>query len=428
MKVLKRNGSYEEFDIKKIISAVQKAYDSQDKVMDDIVLKEIYELGRTSSSSMSVETIQDNVEEILVEFAPVKVAKAFIIYREQHKQARHIKERLDYMEKYSTSTDNAASSSETDPNANVTQKNVANLEGEVYKSDNRIIQRQRMKDKLNELYPEVAKQYEKDLDHHIIYTHDEASTPVLKQYCMAVSLYPLMTEGVGNIDGVTPSPPNDLQSFSGQITNLTFLLSSQCKGAVAFGEYFVALNYYIIKEYGPIWYEKLDIVTTTEHCEQRRTIRDNIYKAFKQFIYGVNQPAGNRSYQSPFTNLSYYDKTYFNGLFGEYCYPDGTKPEWKAIDVLQRMFMKFFNKLRTKQVLTFPVESFCMVHDGRDIIDKDYKNFCAEMYSEGHSFFTYISDSVDSLASCCRLKNELQENTFNPTSGLVGVKSWPLCA
>lgn len=83
--------------------------------------------------------------------------------------------------------------------------------------------------------------------------------------------------------------------------------------------------------------------------------------------------------------------------------------------------MKFFNKLRTKQILTFPVESFCMVHDGKDIIDKDYKDFCAEMYSEGHSFFTYISDSVDSLASCCRLKNELQENTFNPTSGLVGV-------
>lgn len=355
MKVLKRNGSYEEFDINKIINAVQKAYDSQDKVMDDVVLEELHELNKSLSSSMSVETIQDRVEEILMDHAPVKVAKAFIIYREYHKQARHIKERLDYMERYSTSTDNAASSSETDPNANVTQKNVANLEGEVYKSDNRIIQRQRMKDKLNELYPEVAKQYEKDLDSHILYTHDEASTPTIKFYCQAASLYPLMLEGVGNIDGVTPGPPNDLQSFSGQIANLTFLLSSQCKGAVAFGEYFVALNYYIIQEFGPIWYEKLDTITTTDHCVVRRTIRDNIHKAFKQFIYGVNQPAGNRSYQSPFTNISYYDKTYFESLFGEFAYPDGTKPEWKAIDTLQRMFMKFFNKLRTKQVLTFPV-------------------------------------------------------------------------
>ena len=160
-----------------------------------------------------------------------------------------------------------------------------------------------MKDKLNEMYPEVAKKYEEDLNSHIIYTHDEATTPVLKQYCMAVSLYPLMMEGVGNIDGITPTSPNDLQSFSGQVTNLIFLLSSQCKGAVAVGEYFIALNYYIVQEFGPNWYEKLDVVTTTDHCSKQRTIRDAIYKAFKQFIYGVNQPAGNRSYQSPLRNL-----------------------------------------------------------------------------------------------------------------------------
>jgi ribonucleoside-triphosphate reductase len=349
------------------------------------------------------------------------VARAYIIYREQHKQARFIKERLDYMEKYSQSNENAATSSETDANANVTMKNVANLEGEVYKTTNRIIQRQRMKDKLNELYPEVAKQYENDLNHHIIYTHDEASTPVLKQYCMAVSLYPLMLEGVGNIDGVTPGPPNDLQSFSGQITNLAFLLSSQCKGAVAFGEYFIALNYYVIKEFGDNWYDKIDCFATSEHCLQKKTIKDSIIKAFKQFVWGINQPAGNRSYQSPFVNISYYDKTYFESLFGEFYYPDGTKPEWKAIDCLQRMFMEWFNNVRLKQVLAFPVETFAMVHDGTDIIDKSYKSLCAKMYAKGHSFFTYISDSADSLASCCRLRNELAENTFSPTSGLTGV-------
>ena len=85
--------------------------------------------------------------------------------------------------------------------------------------------------------------------------------------------------------------------------------------------------------------------------------------------------------------------------------------------------MKFFNKLRTKQILTFPVETMAMVYDPKtnDIIDKEYKGFTAEMYAEGHSFFTYISDSADSLASCCRLRNELAENTFNPTSGLTGV-------
>lgn len=422
MKVLKRNGKLEPFDVSKVLDAVRKAYKAKGKEVDVEVEDEIQHLPVTLLGDVvSVDAVQDAVVRILMDLAPYDVALGYILYREHHKESRFIRERIDYMDAYTNSTDNAATSSETDPNANVTQKNVANLEGEVYKGKNRTIQRQRMKDKLNELYPEVAKQYEKDLDHHIIYTHDEASTPTLKQYCMAVSLYPLMLKGVGNIDGVTPSEPNDLQSFSGQITNLTFLLSSQCKGAVAFGEYFIALNYYIIQEFGPKWYEKLDCITTTEHSMVRRTIRDNIHKAFKQFIYGVNQPAGNRSYQSPFTNISYYDKTYFTSLFGEFCYPDGSKPEWKAIDTLQRMFMKFFNKLRTKQVLTFPVETMAMVHDGKDIIDKEYKDFTAEMYAEGHSFFTYISDSADSLASCCRLKNELTENTFNPTSGLTGV-------
>lgn len=424
MQVVKRDGNIEEFNVDKIISAVEKAFKSCNKKMPQYLYDMLGALfGTLRGDTIGIEEIQNKVEDVLMNDKHFDVAKKYIIYREQHKQARFIRERIDYMNEYSQSNENAATSSETDANANVTMKNVANLEGEVYKTTNRVIQRQRMKDKLNEMYPEVAKKYEEDLNSHIIYTHDEATTPVLKQYCMAVSLYPLMMEGVGNIDGITPTPPNDLQPFSGQVTNLIFLLSSQCKGAVAVGEYFIALNYYIVQEFGSSWYEKLDVVTTTDHCSKQRTIRDAIYKAFKQFIYGVNQPAGNRSYQSPFTNVSYYDHTYFDSLFGEFYYPDGTKPQWEAVDCLQRLFMKFFNKLRTKQILTFPVETMAMVYDPKtnDIIDKDYKDFTAEMYAEGHSFFTYISDSADSLASCCRLRNELAENTFNPTSGLTGV-------
>lgn len=419
----KRTGQIVDFDLEKIGNAIKKAFDSKQVEYDPAIVESVDKsISLTyTNAPVSVETIQDYVERALMQFGYYDIAKTFILYREQRKSTRFVKERIDYMNQYSQSTDNAASSSETDGNANVTMKNVANLEGEVYKTTNRIIQRQRMKDELNILFPEVAKQYETDLDNHIIYTHDEASTPVLKQYCMAVSLYPLLTEGVGNIDGVTPSEPNDLQSFSGQITNLIFLLSSQCKGAVAVGEYFIALNYYVVKEFGDKWYEKLDCEASSPHCLIKRTVRDNILKAFKQFVWGVNQPAGNRSYQSPFTNISYYDHTYFTSLFGEFCYPDRSKPEWIAIDTLQRMFMKWFNQIRLKQVLTFPVETFAMVHNGDDIIDLNYKQLCAEMYAEGHSFFTYISDSADSLASCCRLRNELAENTFSPTSGLTGV-------
>lgn len=433
--VIKRDGTKQEYDFNKILTAIGKAFGTQDQnkwITDTgkhIVPVFIQDLKTAignlfdDQESVSVEDVQDAVEKVLMLDEYYDVAKKYILYRSEHNEARFIRERIDYMDKYSNSSDNAASSSETDANSNVTLKNVANLEGEVYKTTNRIIQRQRMKDELNKLFPEVSKQYEKDLDHHIIYTHDEATSPVLKQYCMAVSLYPLMAEGVGNIDGITPTPPNDLQSFSGQITNLIFLLSSQCKGAVAVGEYFVALNYYIVKEYGNDWYDHIDDVITTNICKKERTIRDAIYKAFKQFIYGINQPAGNRSFQSPFTNISYFDKTYFNSLFSDFYYPDNTKPEWKAINILQKMFMKFFNKLRTTQILTFPVETMAMVYDPKtnDIIDQEYKDFTAEMYAEGHSFFTYISDSADSLSSCCRLRNQLTTNTFSPTSGLTGI-------
>ena len=433
--VIKRDGTKQEYDFNKILTAIGKAFGTQDqnkwltdtgKHIAPVFIQDLKTaIGNLfyDQESVSVEDIQDAVEKVLMFDEYYDVAKKYILYRSEHNEARFIRERIDYMDKYSNSSDNAASSSETDANSNVTLKNVANLEGEVYKTTNRIIQRQRMKDELNKLFPEVAKQYEKDLDHHIIYTHDEATSPVLKQYCMAVSLYPLMAEGVGNIDGITPTPPNDLQSFSGQITNLIFLLSSQCKGAVAVGEYFVALNYYIVKEYGNDWYDHIDDVITTNICKKERTIRDAIYKAFKQFIYGINQPAGNRSFQSPFTNISYFDKTYFNSLFADFYYPDNTKPEWKAINILQKMFMKFFNKLRTTQILTFPVETAAMVYDPKtnDIIDQEYKDFVAEMYAEGHSFFTYISDSADSLSSCCRLRNQLTTNTFSPTSGLTGI-------
>ena len=420
IKVIKRNGTFEEANSQKIKDAMLKAFNACNYRPVQTIIDEMVSQVKLWDE-ITIEEIQDEVIEVLRSYGYDEVANAYSNYRIEHKQVRFIRERIDYMDRYSESSDNASTSSETDPNANVTQKNVANLEGEVYKTTNRLIQRQRMKDKLNELYPDIAKQYIKDLENHIIYVHDEASSPVLKPYCMAASLYPLMSEGVGNIDGVTPSPPNDIQSFSGQVTNLTFLLSAQAKGAIALGEYLVALNYYIIAEFGPNWYNKLDVEITSAHCLQKNTLRRAIRKGMKQFIYGVNQPAGNRSYNSPFSNISYYDKNYFHSLFENFYYPDGTQPEWKAIDTLQRMFMELHRELRLIKPLTFPVTTIAMVHDGNDVIDKEYKELCAEEWAKGGSFFCYLSDNPSSLASCCRVLNEIQENTFSSINGLQGI-------
>ena len=423
MFIVKRSGKREQFNPVKIKNAVKAAFNSVGYSVDDDVYDEIVNSVKVWNE-MTIEDIQDQVVETLRNLEYHEIADCYQTYRLEHKQARFIRERIDYMDKYANSSDNASTSSETDSNANVTMKNVANLEGEVYKVTNRRIQRQRMKDKLNELFPEdddLGKQYIKDLEDWIIYTHDEASSPVLKPYCMAATLYPLMAEGVGVIDGVTPSAPNDIQSFSGQVTNLTFLLSASAKGAIALGDYFIALNYYVIAEYGANWYEKLDVNTTTEHCLKPMTIRRAIRKGMKQFIYGVNQPAGNRSFNSPFSNVSYYDKTYFESIFDNFYYPDGTQPEWKAIDTLQRIFMELHRELRLIKPLTFPVTTFAMVHDGTDVIDKEYKELCAEEWAKGGSFFCYLSNNPSALASCCRVLNEMSENTFSSTTGMTGI-------
>ena len=424
MQVIKRDGSKEEFNLDKIINAVNKAFKSCGEETPNYIHDTLVALfAITDGDLISIEEIQNRIEDILMNNHHFKVAKAYIIYREKHREARFIKERIDYMNQYSQSTSNAATSSETDGNSNVSIKNVANLEGEVYKTTNRIIQRQRMKDKLKQMFPEVAEQYEKDINHHIIYIHDEASTPVLKNYCMAVSLYPLMEHGTSTMDGLLASSPKNIDSFCGQFVNLVFLLSSQCKGAVGFGEFFNFFDYYCAKEWGNNYHLKEEVIIDGDNKINKKTIGQKIEQYFQQIVYSMNQPAGNRSYQSPFTNFNYFDSNYWHSLFDDFVFPDGSKPIWERVSYLQKKFIRWFNKERTKTLLTYPVESMCLLHDGKDVLDKEYKEFAAEMWSEGHSFFMYLSDNPDAVASCCRLRNEVKNNTFSSTTGLTGVQT-----
>lgn len=412
--VIKRNGWMVDFDFTKIDNAIQKAAQSCGE--GPILVKGS---DFNFKNPISVEEIQDIVEKWLMKEHP-NVAKAYILYRETHNQSRFIKDRIDFMNNYSQSNSNAATSSETDANANITIKNVANLENEVYKTTNRIIQRCRMKDKLSEKFPEVAKQYEEDLENHIIYAHDESSTPVPKQYCMAVSLYPLLVDGTSTMDGLQTTAPKGLDAFCGQIINLVFLLSSQCKGAVGLGEFFNFFDHACVQEFG----EEYDLhdqeFADSEFNKRRKTISQRIEQAFQNIIYSWNQSAGNRGAQSPFTNINYFDKYYWKSLFENFVFPDGTKPEWRRVSYLQKKFMKWFNKERTKTLLTFPVESMCLLNDGEDYKDKEYRDFAAEMWAEGHSFFLYTSNNADSVASCCRLRNDVK--LFSSTTGLTGIE------
>lgn len=426
MEVIKRNGSSQPFNWDKIENVLRKAFEAVGKTLSDEeyydILDELYfgDENGIMRESISVEELQDQIEQALFECDHFDVMKAFILYRDKHKELRFLKERSDYIDECTLSNDNTATLSEVDANANVQNKNVATIEAEVYKSLNKQIQRYKMKKRLQKMFPEVADQYKTDLESHIIYTHDEASSPVPKPYCVAVSMYPFLLNGTSILDGLKSTAPTNLTSFCGQFNNLIFLLSSQFKGAVAVGEFFNVFYYYCVKEWGDNFWERESEI---HNCGSivHKTISETIEQCFQNIVYSLNQPAGNRSFQSPFTNFSYYDSGYWHALFDEFVFPDGTKPVWEGVSYLQKKFMRWFNNERTKTLLTFPVEAMSLLSDGKDIIDKEYKDFTAEMYAKGHSFFTYISDSPDALASCCRLRNEISKNEFSFTSGLTGV-------
>lgn len=425
MQVIKRDGSKEEFNPQKIETAILKAFGACDYELDSHergVITEFCEKFGIYKDGTTVEEIQDAVEKFLITNW-FKVGKTYMLYREHHKQARLISEKLKYIHKYADSNDSATNLSNTDDNANSSQKNVASLESEVYKDINRIIQRNEMKRLLAEINSPYRDQYVKDLEHHIIYTHDEASSPVQKPYCSAYSLYPLLVDGTTNVDGTLNHAPKHLSSFCGQFQNLVFLLSAQKKGAGAYGEFFNFFSYFCEKEWGWNYYEKSDVIVDNEHCLKKRTIGDIIDQYFQSVTHYINQPAQNRGYQSPFTNFNVFDSYYWHTMFDDFTFPDGSKPHWEAVNWLQKRYMKWLNKERTKTLLTFPVMTVCLLTDGKDVLDKEYKDFITTQWAEGDSFFVYLSENADSISSCCRLRNEITENTFSSTTGLTGVQT-----
>lgn len=325
---------------------------------------------------------------------------------------------IEFINKYQKAS-NAASGSVRDANANVENKNVTTETGEIPKGKFIGINRLRMIDKLTELYGEdLADEYIRQLEQHEIYRNDE--TNPLLPYCVSITMYPFLFEGLKNIGGISDAPTN-LQAFNGAFINLVFAIASQFAGAVSTPEYLTYLDYFIRKEYGDKYYlHSQDIVDLSN---KHRSIDKIITDSFEQVVYSLNQPAAARNFQSVFWNIAYFDKYYFRGIFNDFVFPDGTEPTWESVSWLQKRFMYWFNEERLKKILTFPVETMNLLNDGEKYCDEEYFDFTSEMYTKGHSFFTYTSDSVDSLASCCRLRNGITDNTFSYTLGAGGIST-----
>lgn len=316
------------------------------------------------------------------------------------------------------SAQNASSGSKYDANSNVTSKNISTLMGELPKRKFININRKMLTDRIEQMYgKETADEYLRLLNGHFIYKNDETS---IANYCASITMYPWLLNGTTGLGGIATAPTN-LKSFCGGFVNMVFIVSSMLSGACATPEFLMYMNYFIEGEYGDDWTEHLDDVV--DISKKRRTLRKVITDCFEQIVYSLNQPTGARNFQAVFWNISYYDKYYFDSIFGNFIFPDGKKPTWDNVSTLQKMFMKWFNQERTKAVLTFPVETMAMLTDGERPKDEEWFDFTAEMYAEGHSFFTYLSESADSLSSCCRLQNKITDNTFSYTLGAGGVST-----
>ncbi len=415
--ITKRDGTKDSFSLDKIMNAIIKAFDSVEEPADlGTISKIINHLD--IRNDIKVEDIQNQVEEALMREGYYRVAKSFILYRQQHSEDRETLQKLQFLSEYCDSV-NAATGSKYDANANVEHKNIATLIGELPKSNFIRLNRRLLTDRIKKMYgKKLADEYIDKLTHHFIYKNDETS---LANYCASITMYPWLIDGTKSIGGNSTAPTN-LKSFCGGFVNMVFMVSSMLSGACATPEFLMYMNYFLGKEYGVDYYTRVD--QQADMSLKKRTLDKIITDYFEQIVYTLNQPTGARNYQAVFWNVAYYDRYYFESIFGEFYFPDGSKPDWAGLSWLQKRFMKWFNKERTKTMLTFPVETMALLTDKEgNCLDQEWGDFTAEMYSEGHSFFTYMSDNADSLSSCCRLRNEITDNGFSYTLGAGGVST-----
>lgn len=318
-----------------------------------------------------------------------------------------IKKKVDYI-KYYVGEQNNATASLVDANSNVSAKNMGTLREEMWKFENIQVSRKIIYDKIKELYgTELAEQYVKDIEEHLIYVHDETLAAFLP-YCASVTMYPFLLEGTKCLGGTSKAPKN-LQSFCGSFVNLVYQLATNWAGATATVEFLMYFDYFARKQYGEGYLKNYS---------------KQIAQELQGVVYALNQPAAARGNQSVFWNISIFDKYYFDSIFGGFRFPDGTEPDWASLSKLQDFFCEWFRKEREKELLTYPVLTAAILLDeDKEPKDKEFSLKRAEDMSKGLSFFLYESESADSLASCCRLRNELADNTFSYTLGAGGVST-----
>ena len=416
--VRKSDGSSEPYSERKLVGIVKKVCKRTGQECSNEFAKEV--VGKLYIyDGILCSSIRRQLEHLFEEIDPDMLAEYKSWKNAKDAREDYIEKKKEFINKYKQSSNTANAT--VDDNSNVANKNIAILNSEIHKPDNIQISRAMITDKLKEIYPGFnAKQYVRDLEDHIIYKHDESSfAGAIAPYCVSVTLYPFLTNGIKELGGLSAAPKN-LDSYCGMLCNFIFAISSQFAGAVAVSEALLYFTYFCKKEWGEDFWKRGNEVIG-KSLTKEKTILSQIHQYWQQIVYTISQPVSSRGYQSVFLNFSYFDRPFFEGMFGEFVFPDGTRPDWGSLCWVQKEFMKWFNQERLRCILTFPVETVTLLYKDGKFEDEDMFEFVCEEYARGHSFFTYISDTVDSLSSCCRLKNKLQTKEFSFTNGNVGI-------
>ena len=217
-----------------------------------------------------------------------------------------------------------------------------------------------------------------------------------KPYCWATSLDVLVQNGMPWYEKIKISCVKHFDSLINVSLQYLCSLSNSIAGAVAMPDFFIYCEYFIRKDYGENWFENPQIV---EHINQQ----------FQSWIYSVN--FNWRSNQSPFTNLTVFDKKWLHALFGTHINPDCKKTDLDNVIRIQKLFVNQMIKDLKDNPFTFPVMTAALLfnNETHDFDDQEFLDFVCDINSGTGLFNFYIDDKTASLASCCRLRNSIEE-------------------
>ena len=214
--IVKRDGKHEVFTIDKIKAAISKSFLASGAFATEEVMTGILS-HLNIQSGISVEEIQNQVEVALMAEGYYQVAKTYMLYRNRHAEDRETKSKLEFLMGYCQAA-NAAEGSKFDANANVENKNIATLIGELPKKGFIRLNRRLLCDRIRQMYgKEVADKYMSLLHQHFIYKNDETN---LANYCASITMYPWLLGGTKSIGGNATQPTN-LKAFCGGFINIT---------------------------------------------------------------------------------------------------------------------------------------------------------------------------------------------------------------